>query len=124
MKSVARRIANYTVKVDGPHLKDVLVLKKPSMVSQESEIFADQERIENTVLGVLATEGTVVTIQYPNYHAFAKEIFAKQSRIPGGAGLNAEVAVMLAKWKARGLHEPVLIRIRNEVFSIPAPAAP
>jgi hypothetical protein len=123
-KSSVRRLANYTAAIDPEHLKIVLTNKRQSMIAQESEIFAEQERIEDLVIGVLASEGAVVTIEYPNYHAFAREVAAKQAHFPGGAGLNSEVAVCLAKWKTRGLVEAVLIRIRNEVFSIPAPAAP
>jgi hypothetical protein len=119
-----KRAANYTYGVNPDRIKEDLVAKKPTMVTEATATATEQYRIEQLVLGVLASEGSVSAKDYGFYMVFAKQIMSKQAKLPGGAGLNAEVAIILAEWKARGLSEPVLIRVRNEVFSIPAPAAP
>jgi hypothetical protein len=118
------RIANYVYGMNVDRIKEDLVAKRPLMITNMTERINRQYQVEQLVKGVLASEGAVTAIQLPFYHAFAREVDAKQRTHPGGAQLNAEVALMLAKWKARGLTEAVLIRVRNEVFSIPAPAAP
>ena len=123
-RSAIRRLSNYTYGLQPERVRETLTAKKPEMVAKETEIFGRQVQVEELVIGVLASEDAVTTISYPNYQAFAREIEAKQKNFPGGAGLNNEAAVLLAKWKARGLTEAVSIRIRNEVFSIPAPGAP
>jgi hypothetical protein len=118
------RLNNYTYGVNPDRIKEDLVAKKPVMVNKQSNSIDRQYQIEQLTLGVLASEGSANTSQYGMYMAFARQIYGLERRIPGGAGLNNEVAVKLAAWKARGYSEPILIRIRNEVFSIPAPAAP
>jgi len=79
---------------------------------------------EQLVKGVLASEGSVTAWDVGAYISFAAEILRIQRKHPGGAQLNSEVAILLARYKAEGLSEAVLIRCRNEVFTIPAPAAP
>jgi hypothetical protein len=124
MSDPTKRIANYTYGLNPDRIKEDLVAKKSQMVNSQSERVIRQYQVEELVKGVLASEGAVTSIQMAFYHDFAREVDAKQHTHSGGAQLNSEVALMLAKWKARGLTEAVLIRIRNEVFSIPAPAAP
>jgi hypothetical protein len=119
-----KRIANYIYGENPDKIKETLVAKKPEMVAAMTQRINELYQYEQLVKGVLASEGAVTVIQVPFYHDFAREIYAKQRIHPGGAQLNNDVALMLAKWKGRGLTEAVLIRIRNECFSIPAPAAP
>jgi hypothetical protein len=41
-----------------------------------------------------------------------------------GESLSKEAAVLVAKWKARGLTEAVLQAIRTDVFNVAAPVGP
>ena len=124
MSNPAKRIAKYTYGINPDRIKEDLVALKPQMVTNMTERTLRLYQVEELVKGVLASEGAVTSIQLPFYHAFAREVDAKQRVHAGGAQLNSEVALILAKWKARGLADAVLVRVRNEVFSIPAPTIP
>ena len=124
MSDATKRINDYTYGVIPSRVQEDFTAKKPQMVAAVTQRFSDLYHLEQQVKGVLASEGTVTVRDVPWYHDFAREIYGKQRSFPGGAQLNSEIAVILAKWKARGLTEAVLIRVRNECFSIPAPAAP
>lgn len=124
MSNPNQRLANYIYGVNPERIREDLTAKKPNMVAAMTERITDLYRIEQVVKGVLASEDAVSVIHVPYYHAFAREIYAKRRVHIGGAQLNNDVALLLAKWKGRGLTESVLIRIRDEVFSIPAPGAP
>ena len=123
MTSVEDRIRRYTERLIPDRVKEDFATQKPVMVAKVTEIFNLLVTIEDRVKGILSGEA-VITVDYPKYHAFSKEIFKLQRRFGGGSGLNEEVALLVAKWKARGCLEPVLNKIRDEVFSIPAPGAP
>jgi len=123
-RSAQDRINNYISGVSPERTREDLIAKKPDMVAQEHAVFDQQWNIENEVKAVLASEDAVTSIRVPMYMAFANELAREKAHFSGGAQLNNEAAVLLAKWKARGLNQAVLIRIRNEVFSIPAPGAP
>lgn len=121
MSELNERIANYTYRLNPDRIRDALVVKKPAMVAGMRERITELYQIEQAVKAVLASEPTVTAIQVFFYHACAREIYGKQRTYSGGEQLLHDVALILAKWQGRGLAEPVLIRIRNEVFSIPAP---
>jgi hypothetical protein len=121
-KTVSQRLANYVASIQPDHLKSQIEQKRDAMIARMTEVIGEQAQIENLVTGVLADED-VVTILYPAYLCYGRELAAKQRRFKGGKGLNKEAAVVLAKWLARGLVESVLVRIRNDVFSIPEPVA-
>jgi hypothetical protein len=118
-----KRLNNYTYGVNPMRIMEDVTAKKPSMVAQVTVRFADLYQIEQLVKGVLATEAASA-IQSPFFQDFAREVYAKRRTFPGGAQLNGEIALLLAKWKGRGLTESILIKVRDAVFSIPAPGAP
>jgi hypothetical protein len=124
MSDANQRISNYTYGIIPSRVQEDFTAKKPAMVASITDRFAEMYQIEQLVKGVLASEVAVTCISNAYYQAFAKEIYKVQRTHPGGAQLNGEVALLVAKWKGRGLTEAVLIRIRNECFSIPAPVAP
>ena len=119
-----QRLANYIYGMNIVRITEDLTAKRTDMITAMKQRINDLYQIEQVVKGVLASEDAVTVIQVAYFHAFAREIYAKQRTHIGGAQLNNDVALLLAKWKGRGLNEAVLIRVRNEVFSIPAPAAP
>lgn len=122
--ALSNRISNYAEGVNPTRLKEDLVALKPTMVANFTERTEYLYQVEQLVKGVLASEGAVTVLMNAGYQSFAKQIVRMQAKHPGGAQLDNDVAVKLAMWKARGYTEAILIRIRNEVFSIAAPAAP
>ena len=123
LTGVNERIQNYSDKLIPARVAEDLTTKKPAMVSMETVIFNELVTIEDRVKGVLSGE-TENTIFYPWFHDFSREVWKAQRRFGGGTALVNEVALLVYKWKTRGLTEAVLTKIRDEVFAIPAPAAP
>jgi hypothetical protein len=116
------RIERYSNKMIPERIKEDFTTAKPGMVSKETAIFASQAAIEEQVKALLGDTATA-SILYPWYYAYAKQIDRLHRHLSGTALVN-EVALAVAKWKARGLVEANLIEIRDVVFGIPAPAAP
>lgn len=119
-----RAMARWNLKVDPLLIKEDLVAKKPDMVAKMTQRINDLYQQEQVVKGVLASEDGVAVTEVPYYMAFARIISRLQRTHPGGAQLNNDVALWLAKFKGMGLTEAILKRVRDEVFSIPAPGAP
>ena len=117
------RITKYTEKLIPARVAEDLTTMKPAMVASETVIFNELASVEDRVKGILSGEA-VNSILYPAYMAFAKEVWAKERNFGGGTALINEVSLMVYKWKTRGLSEPVLDKIRTEVFGLPAPGAP
>jgi hypothetical protein len=64
------------------------------------------------------------TIEFPFYLNFGREMWKLVRNGRSGEALAVEAAVLIAKWKARGLTEAVLQGIRTDVFNIGAPITP
>jgi len=118
---MATRIDNYNVGVIPERVKEDFTTKKPDMLTQETSIFHQLEDVEAHVRGILGGETNVSVIQYPFYQAFAKEAWKVHVHYGGGNVVINEVALLVAKWKDRGLTEATLNKIRDEVFGLPAP---
>ncbi len=66
----------------------------------------------------------VPTIQHPFYLCFGRDVWALTRKEISGESLAQAVAVLIAKWVARGLTLAVLQAIRTDVFNVGAPIAP
>ena len=75
------------------------------------------------VKGILSGEG-VSSILYLGYYGFAYQVAATLGNTGAGESGAVAVAVLLAKWAARGLSQSVLETIRTQVFNIGAPVGP
>lgn len=117
------RLANYIDGVNPERIKTQLVALKPAMLVAQQAAQNALLDIYTRAQGVLASEETVTVLKVAGYMFYCYEIF-KLSNHHFGAQLINQVALILAKWHGRGYAEAVLIRLRNEVFSIPAPGAP
>lgn len=84
--------------------------------------FNEQGTYQNQVSSLLGSS-SVSSIVRSGYQAFSGQVYGLQVRMSGNA-LAMEVAVILAKWVARGLEQAVLEAIRDDVFGIPAPVGP
>ena len=123
MTDPTKRIANWNAKYDTTRIKATLDAMRPNMLANVSAVFPMIAAMELQVKQVCDGAG-VATIQYPFYLNFGREIWALTRREVSGESLCKEAAVLVAKWKARGLTEAVLQAIRTDVFNVVAPVAP
>jgi len=123
MMDPAKRIANWNAKYNTERIKATLDDKRPSMLASVTAVFPMITAMELQVKQVCDGAG-VATIQHPFYLNFGREIWALSRREVSGESLAKEAAILIAKWKARGLTEAVLQGIRTDVFNVSAPIAP
>ena len=123
MMDPAKRIANWNAKYNTERIKATLDDKRPAMLASVTAVFPMITAMELQVKQVCDGAG-VATIQYPFYLCFGREMWSLIRKDISGESLAKEAAVLIAKWKARGLTEAVLQGIRTDVFNVSAPIAP
>ncbi|MEO0073724.1 MAG: hypothetical protein ABIK43_03560 [candidate division WOR-3 bacterium] len=116
----ARRIKKWDAKFNTARVKDTLDAMRPEMQSKVQSTFPDLTAMELQVKQVLDSKGVSI-IQYPFYLSFGREIWRLIRHELSGSSLAREVAVLIMKWKDRGLSQTVLESIRSEVFNVPPP---
>ena len=121
--NAVRSLESWTLKLKPERVKEDLTAKKARMLTYLEVAFNALAAMQNQVLAVLAGYD-LSTTDYPKYRAFAGSVWKLQQKFGGGTGLINEVALQVAKWKARGCTEGILTQIRDDVFTIPAPPAP
>ncbi|MBM3331488.1 hypothetical protein FJY68_06500 [candidate division WOR-3 bacterium] len=119
----SKRIANWDAKYDTTRIKATLDVKRPAMLQSVSAIYPMIAAMELQVKQVCDGAGVSV-ITYPFYLCFGREMWALSRKDISGESLAKEAAILVAKWKARGLTEAVLQAIRTDVFNVVAPVAP
>ena len=119
----AKRVANWDQKYNLERINAILTEKRPSMLQNMSALAPQMAAMELQVKQVCDGAG-VPTIHYPFYLCFGREMWALNRKDISGESLAKEAAVLIAKWKARGLTEAVLQGIRTDVFNVSAPIAP
>jgi len=123
MMDPTRRIAKWNAKFNTERIKGILDDMRPAMLANVTAVFPLITAMELQVKQTCDASG-VPTIQYPFYLNFGREIWALTRKEVSGESLAQEAAVLIAKWVARGLTQPVLQAIRSEVFNVGAPIAP
>ncbi|MBM3331718.1 hypothetical protein FJY68_07710 [candidate division WOR-3 bacterium] len=118
-----KRIANWNEKYNLERVNAILTEKRPTMLQNVSAVMPLIAAMELQVKQVCDGAG-VPTIQYPFYLCFGREMWKLSRSDISGESLAKEAAVLIAKWKARGLTEAVLQAIRTDVFNVVAPVAP
>jgi len=118
-----KRIAKWNAKFNTERIKGVLDDLRPSMAASVQAVFPLLVSMETQVKQVLDGQG-VATIDYPFYLSFGREVWRLLRQEVSGESLKQEVAVLVAKWAARGLELPVLQAVRDDVFNVGAPSAP
>jgi hypothetical protein len=118
-----KRIANWDAKYDTTRIKATLDAKRPAMLQSVTAIYPMIAAMELQVKQVCDGAGVSV-ITYPFYLCFGREMWALTRKDISGESMAKEAAVLIAKWKARGLTEAVLQGIRTDVFNVSAPIAP
>jgi hypothetical protein len=118
-----KRIANWDAKYNTERIKATLDEKRPGMLASVTALFPMIAAMELQVKQVCDGAG-VPTIQYPFYLCFGREMWALSRKDISGESFAIEAAILIAKWKARGLTEAVLQAIRTDVFNVAAPITP
>jgi hypothetical protein len=118
-----KRIAKWNAKYDTTRVKAILDEMRPAMLANVTAVFPMITAMELQVKQVCDGAG-VPTIQYPFYLNFGRELWALSRKEVSGESFAQEAAVLIAKWVARGLQEPLLQAIRTDVFNVAAPVAP
>ncbi|MCX7732669.1 MAG: hypothetical protein N2248_05855 [candidate division WOR-3 bacterium] len=115
-----KRVQKWQVKTEPERVCERLRALRAEMVKNTGLMQELLVEIETRVRQVL-NEAGVVTILYPFYLNFGREVFARRLRF-AGQSLLIEVDVLLEKWVRRSLDRQVLERIRDEVFTLTEPA--
>jgi hypothetical protein len=123
MTDPTKRIAKWNAKFNTERIKATLDDLRPSMLASVTAVFPMLTAMELQVKQVLDSSG-VATIQYPFYLDFGREVWRLRNQEISGESFAQEVAVLVAKWKARGLTQAVLEAIRTQVFDVSAPVGP
>jgi len=118
-----KRVNNWNQKYNLERVNAILTEKRPTMLQSMSAVAPLIAAMELQVKQVCDGAG-VATIQYPFYLCFGREMWALTRKDISGESLAKEAAVLVAKWKARGLTEAVLQAVRTDVFNVVAPVAP
>jgi hypothetical protein len=119
----AARIAKWNTKYNTERIKATLDEMRPAMLQKVTAVFPMITAMELQVKQVCDGAG-VPTRDYPSYLAFGRSPWALGRKEISGESAAKEAAVQVAKWKARGLSEPVLQGIRTDVLNIAAPIGP
>lgn len=121
MSEPTKRIARWSTKFNTERLKTDIDNLRPAMLAAVQAVFPELVLMESQVKQVL--DGlSVATIQYPFYLAFGRELWRLTRQQISGPSLAKEAAVLVDKWKARGLSQAVLEAIRSQVFNIGPPS--
>ncbi len=118
-----RRIAKWDAKYDTTLIKTNLDKMRPTMLQNVTAIFPMIASMEMQVKQTLDAAG-VPTTDYPGYLAFGREVWGLTRKDISGESLAQAVAILIAKWVARGYTQSVLQDIRTQVFNVGAPVAP
>ena len=118
-----RRIAKWDAKYDTTLIKTNLDKMRPTMLQNVTAIFPMIASMEMQVKQTLDAAG-VPTTDYPGYLAFGREVWGLTRKDISGESLAQAVAILIAKWVARGYTQSVLQDIRTQVFNVGAPVVP
>jgi hypothetical protein len=118
-----KRIDNWNTKYNLERVNAILTEKRPKMLQNVTSVAPLIAAMELQVKQVCDGAGAP-TIQYPFYLCFGREMWALTRKDISGESLAQEAAVLIAKWVARGLQQPLLQAIRTDVFNVAAPIAP
>jgi hypothetical protein len=118
-----KRINNRNEKYNLERVNAILTEKRPTMLQNMSSVVPLMTAMELQVKQVCDGAGVSI-IRYPFYLCFGREMWKLTRQDLSGESMAKEAAVLVAKWKARGLTEAVLQAIRTDVFNVVAPVAP
>ncbi len=122
-KTAVRCAITVNDKFNTERVKAMLDDLRPNMLANVTSVFPLIASMELQVKQVLDESG-VDTTDYPGYLAFGREVWALTRKDVSGESLAKAVAILIAKWVARGYTAAVLQAVRTDVFNVAAPIAP
>ncbi len=120
VRSTLRRMQKFQAKYDPDSIRNAIEKQMDSILEQQAVAQAQLEKVENMTKIILGQEN-VPTPLIPAYMAYARQIWKIRNKFSSEM-LKTEADIMLYKWTRRSLREDVLIRIRDQVFTLEAPA--
>lgn len=124
-KSSEMRIAKYNAKTSNTdRLSPVLTSVLPDMQANAAQKTMEIVDFEQRTRGVCEGEALVTPYAVGQYLNYSRAIYRLRNKEIEGAPLVDAVAILTAKFKSEGLTEAILDKIRNEVWTIPAPTGP
>ena len=100
-------------------ISPVMLAQKDTILAMVSEAFTNICEFEQATKTVLDEEG-LSTTQYPSYLNFSRQVYKAQLAFGGNTLIN-RVNIILQRWVADGYTQAILERIRDEVWTLPAP---
>jgi hypothetical protein len=116
------RAEKWNRRYDPTHIKAITEAEKPTYDAHAVARFDELTEMEGAVKQTLNASGVSVS-DVAQYLAYSRQVWKARQHYAGET-LAKEVAVLIAKWAARGLTQAVLQAIRSEVFNVSAPIAP
>lgn len=112
-------MSKFEAKYDPEAIKNAIEKQRDSIIAQLTVKQAELEKIENMTRIILGEEN-IPTPFFPPYLNFSRQIWKIRTRFSGET-LKTEAGIVMDKWVSRQLEKDVLIRIRNEIFTLEAP---
>jgi len=109
----------FEAKYDADSIRNAIEKMRDNIIEQQKVKQAELEKIENLTMTILGQENSPTPL-IPAYLAYARQVWKLRNKYSAQI-LITEADIILDKWKRRTLQESVLIRIRNEIFTLKAP---
>jgi len=112
-------VKKFAAKYNPETIKQSIEKQREDIIDQQIARQAELEEVENRTKVILGDFG-VPTPLYPAYLNYARQIWRIRNKF-SGESLKIEADIALYKWVRRQLREDVLIKIRNELFTLEPP---
>lgn len=109
----------FQAKYDPEAIKNAIEKQMGAILEQQTAAQTQLEKVENMTKIILGQEN-IPTPMIPAYLNFARQIWKIRNKFSSEI-LKTEADIALYKWTRRSLREEVLIRIRDEIFTLQAP---
>jgi hypothetical protein len=123
MSRLDRIVDNYEVKLRLGAVGRLTEQQINDRVSRFSTAAAHEDMVLNQTRQVLCTHG-VVTMFFPAYHAFSRELGKFSRQEISLETLQREMMIAVTKWTMRGLRREVLLDIALNVYNLLPPPDP
>ncbi|MEO0092023.1 MAG: hypothetical protein ABIK61_04885 [candidate division WOR-3 bacterium] len=114
-----RRIQKFRAKYDPETIRNAIEKQLDAIIEQQANTQTQLEKVENLTKVILGEEG-VPSPLIPAYLNFARQVWRIRNKFSAET-LKIETDIALYKWVRRSLQESVLIRIRDQIFTLEPP---
>lgn len=112
--NAVKAAARYVAKLIPANVALDFTTALATMQASYADSATDMFTLEGTVKGVLALDITptpIPTTDFPGYYSFAKQLYRKARRFPGGPQFTNEVTYLVTTYTARGFRGTALASI-------------